>query len=87
MSLTPYEICFKHEILNEFAAHISGFVTRNYLYTHTPIPDVVEELEREAILMERTFTPDDDEEKLDSCLKRMQEIKKYIWSQTPLPHR
>lgn len=85
--LTRYEVCFRHEILNEFAGHISGFVTRNYIYTETPIPKEIEEQEREAVLMERTFTPQDDEEKLDSCLKRMQEIKQYIWSRTPVPHR
>ena len=85
--LTPYEISFRHEIMNEFAAHITGFIGRNYDYLKKPVPPEIQKLEHEAFMMERCFTLNDNEEKLDRCLTRLIEIRDYVWANTPEPHR
>mgnify|MGYP003259793785 FL=1 len=33
LPLMRYQITQTHEVLKEFVSHISGFVTRNYVYT------------------------------------------------------
>lgn len=39
LPLMRYQITQTHEVLKEFVSHISGFVTRNYVYTDKEIPE------------------------------------------------
>lgn len=87
LPLMPYQVTQAHEVLKEFVSHISGFVTRNYVYTEKEIPKEIKALEKEALDIKRSFSLSDTRELLNKYEVRLVEIDKVIRDTTPLPHR
>ena len=87
LPLMRYQITQTHEVLKEFVLHISGFVTRNYLYTDKEIPEKIKRLEDEAQEIKRSFSLSDTREILNKHEARLVEIDSIIKDATPLPHR
>ncbi len=81
-----YQISFKHEILNEVIASIDGFVTRNYLYSNTEMPDDIRALENELWDIFRKLPFENNLDALTCYDKRLLEIRDFICEHTPL-HR
>ena len=82
LPLMRYQITQTHEVLKEFVSHISGFVTRNYVYT-----EKIKMLEDEAQEIKRSFSLSDTREILNKHEARLVEIDSIIKDATPLPHR
>ena len=82
-----YQITQTHEVLKEFVSQISGFVTRNYVYTDKEIPEKIKMLEDEAQEIKRSFSLSDTREILNKHEARLVEIDSIIKDATPLPHR
>lgn len=87
LPLMRYQITQAHEVLNEFVAHISGFVTRNFVYPDKDIPEGIKSLEKEALDIQRSFSFNDTRELLNNYEVRLVEIDKLIKDATPLPHK
>ncbi|MGN0683961.1 MAG: hypothetical protein ACI4JY_09820 [Oscillospiraceae bacterium] len=85
--MTFYERSLKQEVYTELIWGIDGFVFRNYTVINKEIPQNIEELRDEALNIYRSFTAEDTEEKLERDEHRIVEIRDYIKSVTPLPHR
>ena len=85
--MTIYERSLKQEVYTELIWGIDGFVFRNYTVPHKEIPRNIEALRDEALNIYRGFTAEDTEEKLKKDENRIVEIRDYIKSVTPLPHR
>ncbi len=86
--MSDYNINFRREVYKELAAHVSGFVFRNYIYLDKPLPPQVKAIKEEAMRIEcRDILNYDTHEKLDALEKRLLEMKDYIHAVTPLPHR
>ena len=87
LPLMRYQITQTHEVLMEFVSQISGFVTRNYVYTDKEIPEKIKRLEDEAQEIKRSFSLSDTREILNKHEARLVEIDSIIKDATPLPHR
>lgn len=87
LPLTRYQITQAHEALNEFVSHISGFVTRNYVYPEKAVPEEIKVLEKEALDIQRSFSFHDTRELLNKYEVKLVEIDRTIKDATPLPHR
>ena len=85
--MTVNERSLKQEVYTEIIWGIDGFVFRNYTVQQKEIPQEIEELRDEALNIYRSFTAEDTEEKLEKDERRIVEIRDYIKSITPLPHR
>ena len=85
--MTFYERSFKQEVYGELVWNIDGFVFRNYTISNKGIPQDIETRRNEALNIYRSFSPEDTEEKLENDKNRLIEIRDYIKSATPLPHR
>ena len=85
--MTLYERSLKQEVYTELIWGIDGFVFRNYTVTNKEIPQNIVKLRDEALDIYRSFTVEDTEEKLERDEQRIVEIRDYIKSVTPLPHR
>lgn len=86
-NVTPYEISFKHEILNEFIASVDGFITRNYLYSNKELPSDIKDKHDELWEMYRKLPFESNLEVLNEYECRISEIRDYLKEHTLQPHR
>lgn len=83
-SQNPYEISFRHEILNEFIASVDGFITRNILYSNAEMPDDIRSLEIELWDIYRKLPFENDLNSLNGIEKRLLEMRDNIGEHAPL---
>lgn len=84
---TAYEISFKYEILNEFIASIDGFITRNYLYPDREMPSDIKAMESEVWDIYDKLPLENNMDTLNGYDKRLSEIRDYVHTHTPVPHK
>lgn len=79
-TVTPYEITFKHEILNEFIASINGLIGRKF--SQKVMPNDILKAKNEIWEIYRKLPFEKDLSTLNSIELRLFEIRDFILKRT-----